>query len=97
MTRDDLAVALQLAISQLTIALGNLSQVSEVSLRSISEPTLSLESDTKNSDSVVWPDHAVFVGPERFSLNEFRRLYARGRPAGLPTRTCPTCNGIGKI
>lgn len=97
MTRDELAISLQLAIGQLTLALGNISQVKDVSINNLSEPTLSLESDTKTSDIVVWQDQAIFLGPERFPLDEFRNIYARGRPPGLPTRTCPTCSGKGKI
>src|SRR5689334_17090524 len=99
MKREEVRSVLQFAIRQLTVALTNISQIDENIEHTENGLTLSLaaEAEQRIHEIVVFEDQALSFTPNQTSTTQLRPNIINGRPTELPLRTCPRCQGKGRV
>jgi hypothetical protein len=96
MNTEGVALALQSAIAQLAVALGNISEIDLSATGTQDAVSISIQVGGDINEVVVLDDGRVLFAPQKSKPAE-PYVYLRGRPPGLPTQTCPTCKGKGNI
>lgn len=99
MKREEIILAMQFAVEQLTTALANISQLDEESVHDTQlTASISLSTDRGENEIVIFEDAKVLFAPGYKPPSRFSpAMQLGGRPKALGPRTCPTCKGKGTI